>query len=343
MAIAYRDLVYSKHFTEPDIELITQIENLINNKSLSAQDKSHLNFSLAKIYDDCKQWKFAFQHYKIANSYIETTEKDKPNSYQIERLQILLNRLSFEERKLVENDTNLPIFIFGMPRSGTTLIAQVLSSHSQVDNAGETGTLDRLAQKLLAKESSYDDNSQLILALKELTAIYLDDLHKRSSSNCNRIIDKTPGNYALLTLSTLLFPNASFIHCVRHPLDTCLSCYFQPFSNMRWSHNINLIAEHYSFYRETVINAQKLLPEKEFFEIQYENFLNKNNELTKALLQYCQLPWESNCLEFYKTKSHINTASVWQVRQPIYRKSIDRWKNYQPYIADLEEALQAYL
>ena len=166
---------------------------------------------------------------------------------------------------------------------------------------------------------------------------------RQGRGNATRIVDKLPDNFFYLGIVASLFPNATIIHALRHPLDTCLSCYFQNFTNVRWACDLDLIGERYRFYREIMDYWRSVLPEGRIVDISYEELIDDPKSQGRRLVEACGLNWDDKMLQFHEEDRIVKSASLWQVRQPIYRSSRMRWKNYASHLGTLADALSAYL
>ena len=231
-------------------------------------------------------------------------------------------------------DSERPIFIVGLPRSGTTLTEQVLASHSQVFGAGELRLareeFDRAAggDEKQAQAGIFDRPGELDAAgVQGLAGRYLDRLNEIDAA-APRIADKMPDNYQLLGFLATLFPRAKFVHCRRDLRDVALSCWITNFRHIRWASDPEHIAARFRDYQRVMEHWRQVLPVP-MLEIDYEETVADLEGVARRLVSWCGLEWEPGCLTFYKGKQPIRTASVAQVRQPIYSRSVGRWKNYE--------------
>jgi len=237
-----------------------------------------------------------------------------------------------------------PVFIVGMPRSGTSLIEQILASHPQVFGAGELTDIVRLPLSLhtmLGTERKYPQCLSLLTQdrIDTFAQHYLDKLASLSP-DASRVIDKMPGNFMHLGFIELLFPDARIIHCMRDPLDTCLSCYFQDFSRSHpYSYDLENLGAFYNEYRKIMQHWRSVLSIP-MYEIQYEELVADQEMKSRELVEFCGLEWDERCLNFHETKRYVGTASYDQVRQPMYKKSAGRWKNYENRIDVLKKSLK---
>jgi hypothetical protein len=242
-------------------------------------------------------------------------------------------------------DTRRPVFIVGLPRSGTTLIEQILASHSQFHGAGEL-TLARqdfqAIPELLGREEApvacvAGLTSEVVRSLAEW---HDEQLRALDGGRAARIGDKMPDNYIHLGLLAMLFPNAVFFHCRRDPRDVAVSCWMTGFRSVRWTNDARHIAARMHQYERLMNHWRAVLPAV-IHEVDYEQTVDDLEGVARRLLAACGLDWEPACLDFHRTKRPVRTASFNQVRQPVYRGSVGRWKNYETELADLFAALPA--
>ncbi|MCZ6803784.1 MAG: sulfotransferase [Proteobacteria bacterium] len=345
----YVNLVRVKNFSSKDQSIINKLERILEG-SMSSIDRSYFCFALGKIYDDCEDWDKAFFFIKQANMLAKSQTQENPVSPRLlKSLKRVFSKDIFEKVKPLGNQSYIPIFIVGMPRSGTSLIEQIISSHPDAAGAGELTHIQTLADSIGSTNNpkQYQADFNKILnkqSIDELSTAYLDVLHK-NREEASRVTDKLPGNYLHLGLITVLFPNAKIIHVARSPLDTCISCYFQVFmdSNLSWTYDPQWIADRYHSYQQVIRFWRGVLPKDKIFELQYEQLINNPEPNIRRILDYCNLNWNHACLDFHKTENIVKTASVLQVRQPIYKSSIQRWKRYGSQVQELATGLAEYL
>lgn len=264
-------------------------------------------------------------------------------------------------------ETELPVFVFGLPRSGTTLVEQILASHSRVYAAGELELAQQSYEAIpvipshdrqeavgqhvrpLPDGRGSDQLSARLTPLPRLDASAVRRLAERhlggltallqrriSEAPVDRIVDKMPGNYMFLGLIAAMFPRAVLIHCRRDLRDVAVSCWMQDFDGTKWSNDIQHIAAHFRQYRRLMDHWRGVLP-MAIHDVQYEELVDDLEGGARRLVSACRLDWEPACLEFYRTRREVRTASMLQVRQPIYKKSVGRWRNYETLLADLLE------
>jgi hypothetical protein len=240
-------------------------------------------------------------------------------------------------------ESRRPVFVFGLPRSGTTLIEQVLASHSRVHGAGEL----RLARQTFEAIPAVLSRTERPLvcvpdlnatAVHRLAERHLDALQGLGGKQAERVVDKMPDNYLYLGLLAILFPRAAFIHCRRDLRDVAVSCWMTDFRSIPWANDLEDIAARLHQYHRLMKHWRSVLPVP-IHEVHYEDAAADLESVARRVLAACGLEWEPACLEFHRTRRAIRTASVVQVREPIYKRSVARWKNYEADLADLFAAL----
>ena len=238
----------------------------------------------------------------------------------------------------------LPIFVVGMPRSGTTLAEQILASHPQVHGAGELEDMDRLSNTLPQRLGGAESYPGCMARLDAATARALAESHvqklRQLGGAAARVVDKMPFNFFHLGLIATLFPRACIIHCRRHPVDTCLSCYFLNFAARHpFALDLGHLGQYYGEYERLMAHWAKVLP-LAIFELRYEELTADQEFTSRRLLAFCGLAWDERCLRFHETQRVVRTPSTVDVRQPIHRRSLGRWKRYQAHLQPLLEALR---
>lgn len=320
-------------------------EALLKNAGLSVSDRADLHMGLAKIYDDLERFPQAFVHLQAGNQQIRTTldYSAQRNTDFVDALIDVFDRKFFDQRADFGLNSDTPVFILGMPRSGTTLVEQILCSHARVHGAGElkrvyelfVGLRERLAKPVpVPFVVRFAD-------LKTANAVASEYLaYVRSLNNDARYVtDKMPFNYRALGFISLLFPRARIIHCRRDPLDVCLSCYFARFKEqLDFSFNLVEIGRYYRDYERLMAHWRSILPNP-MMEVQYEELIADQEGQTRRMLDFCGLEWDARCLDFHETNRPVLTASNWQIRQPIYKSSIGRWRHYAEFLPPLFASL----
>ncbi|NKB39151.1 MAG: tetratricopeptide repeat protein [Gammaproteobacteria bacterium] len=332
-------------FTDEDIEQMkTQLATIEEDK----EEKAHFCFSLAKAYEDRKDFDTSFDYYEEANRINRMLIAYDPVQTEIihDHLIEVFNKDFIQKKANLGNPDPAPIFILGLPRSGSTLIEQILASHSLVDGTSELQDLGQLATSL-NKRSGGLKYPEIVRILED------DDFHQLGKSYIERTMrhrkgapyftDKMPNNFPTIGLLALILPNAKIINTRKNPIDNCLGCYKQHFAKgQAFTYDLNELGEFYLDYVRLMDHWHEVLPGK-ILDVVYEDFVADQENQTKSLLEFCGLPWEEACLKFYETDRAIRTASSEQVRQPIHNKSVNYWKNYEGHLQDLIDVLQPVL
>ncbi|AZO09060.1 sulfotransferase family protein [Mesorhizobium sp. M3A.F.Ca.ET.080.04.2.1] len=340
--VAYYDLVQTQRFTGEPKELQAIFREL-GNPGLDWNDAEKLHYAAGKVLNDLKRYEEAFDHFNKAK--LTLGQKFDIDLYRrwIDSIIEIFTPDLFAARSGYGNPSEVPVFVVGMPRSGTTLTEQILASHPKVYGMGELTKLRRVANAIGFKTSSADDLSQPIMSIthdlsKTLAEEHLSYLQERAPTAL-RIVDKMPHNFELIGLIGLLFPNARIVHCRRDAIDNCVSCFVLPFSEAH-SYNADLrkLGLYYREYDRLMRHWNEVLPGR-IFENRYETLVEDQEAQSRRLIEYLGLPWDDVCLRFFDREGSVTTPSRWQVRQPIYRSSVKRWKNYEKEIQPLIESL----
>ena len=311
----------------------------------NADQRISFHYALGKSFDDLKEWDKAFPHFlegaRLKRGKLHyDSDADATRTRRITEMVDgdFLNRL-----RGAGDPSTAPVFVLGMPRSGTTLTEQIIASHPAVHGAGELRDLMEIVQGQGAGAAfqPYPENLAA-LTPASLTAWgneYVARLMRRAPA-AQRITDKMPANYLALGLIPLMLPGAKIIHVRRNPVDTCVSCFTRLFNRHQdATYDLAELGRHYANYASLMQHWRQVLPTGSFLEVHYEDIVADMETQARRLIEWCGLDWNAACLDFHKTKRNIRTASVTQVRQPIYTSSVERWRNYEQYLAPLLEAL----
>lgn len=325
-------------------EAIERLQAASVQENLRPQQKRRLHFALGKLRDAGGEFEAAFLDYRTANDLYADSYDPAGHAASTDQMIEAIGQVEAARLRLAEAPSDKPVFILGMPRSGTSLIEQILASHPRVAGGGELSTLPNIIGDLLGQLGTATDYRSLIDRIDTGTVerashIYLDALQAVDPA-AERVTDKMPHNFEHLWLIAAAFPGVPIIHCTRHPLDTCLSCYFQDFAGRHaYSRDLTHLGLHYADYRRLMGHWRNTL-DLNILEVAYEDMVGDTEALSRKIVAFCGLEWDSACLKFYRNRRFVATASYDQVRRPVYSQSVGRYRHYEPYIGDLKNTLQ---
>jgi tetratricopeptide (TPR) repeat protein len=303
---------------------------------ISLWQEAELRFAIGKYCDDVEDFERAFENYKRANELLKTVAQKYDRQLQSSFADDMIrshSRDALAGAAASGSASMKPVFVLGMPRSGTSLVEQIIASHPSAKGAGElqfwldTGRANRaeLEQGILDEP-----------VRKKLAEDYLRILAAHGP-DALRVVDKATFNCDYIGLLHSVFPKARIIYMRRDPIDTCLSCYFQNFSaTMRFSMDLTDLAEYYRVHQRLMKHWLTALPAGTVLEVPYEDLVADQVAWTHRILDFLELEWDDRCLSFDKTERAVNTASAWQVRQKIYSRSVERWRHYEKFIGPLK-------
>jgi tetratricopeptide (TPR) repeat protein len=329
---------------------VREMEARVADDELSDQSEVNFLFALAKTYEDNGDFDRAWGYYDRGGKKQRMIEQYDPVQTEVINDSII----SVFDREFIESNAGLgnpdpaPIFVVGLPRSGSTLIEQILASHSQVEGTSELPYLGRVTKSLNRNRAdgiNYPEATRELgeKQFKALGQDYLDYARMHRTEGKPRFIDKMPNNTPNLGLLHLILPNAKIIDARRHPLDSCFSCYRQLFAHgQAFTYDLTDIGEYFLQYERMIDHWHTVMP-GQVLTVQYEEMVTDFENQVRRLLEYCELPWEDACINFYDTERPVRTASSEQVRQPIYSDSINRWRHYEQYLGELIEVLEPSL
>lgn len=343
--------VEMENYTATD-EQLEVLENLLDSVALPKATRASAGFVLHKVLEKRKDYDRAFEVLVKANDLVkeELTYDWKEHRLMIQRTIEVFTPELVEKLKGKGHPSRRPIFVLGMPRSGTTLTEQILGSHSQVYPAGELSFVPRIVSlipKVLKHEGKQPKRwPEAVLEfdeklLKSAAQYYLDKVSALDSEH-PRVVDKLPHNFDYVGLILLMFPNAKVIHLVRDDLDVAVSNYQQNFAakhgTMGFAFDLRWIGHMLNDHRAIIEHWHKLFP-GQIYDLDYRRLTEEPERVIRELLDFCELPWEDGVLEFYKTKRPVKTASIKQVRQGIYRSSVEKWRRYEKFLQPVIEIL----
>ncbi|RTL95021.1 MAG: sulfotransferase family protein [Hyphomicrobiales bacterium] len=338
---AYNALVHTRKFTEEPPELAAILAEL-RESNHGSEGEQELHHAAGKLLNDLRRYKEAMDHFKRGNQAGHKFDLESYRRWVDATIETFTPEL-VASKAAYGSASEVPVFVVGMPRSGTTLTEQICASHPDVHGAGELSKLRRVANGIGLGYRLVAGLGEAVASITPelsgtLAAEHLAYLHERAP-NALRIVDKMPHNFELIGLIGILFPNARIIHCRRDPIDNCISCFILNFTKAHsYSTDLQTLGLYYREYDRLMRHWHKVLPGR-IFENQYETLIENQEEQSRRLISYLGLPWHDDCLRFFDRDGSVNTFSRWQVRQPIYNSSVKRWKNYESEISPLIEAL----
>ena len=322
---------------------INILTRLLAEKSVPDDARKQLYFSLGGLYDKLGRYGEAFESFQQGNNLHDEYFIPEQN---LDKIKKIIGFYATGEYEISSNQSKLPVFIVGMPRSGTSLVEQIIACHPLVYGAGELKDIHQLAAslpQLLGTYHEYPECEKLLTKglLNELAGQHLDMLKKMADDeSIIRVTDKMPGNYLYLGLIKRLFPKATIIHCMRDPLDTCLSCYFQDFVGYHpYAYNLMHLGMNYRHY-EYLMEFWRDVIGLPMLEVRYEDLVANQEAISRELIEHCGLEWDEACLNFHKSSRCVHTANFQQVRKPMYSSSVGRWKNYERCLEPLKKGLE---
>lgn len=346
---AFYSIARAMKVTKNESAQIFETANRLKETELTTDSNIYMNFALGKIYDDLGMYEEAFKHYQKGNEQ----ERSK-HIFHAEEHHVFISKIIqsfnidfFSRSQDWSNTSKKPIFIFGMPRSGTSLVEQIISSHPKVFGAGEISFFLQF-EKTLAFEKVPFTYPEYMEWFDWQTASVVANSYLKLIENLSgqdgrylHVTDKMPNNFLYLGLLYAIFPNARFIHCQRNPLDNCLSLFFQKFTGSHlYSYNLEELGRYYVEYRRLMAHWDEVLPNV-VYHVRYEDLVSRQEDLSRQIIAFCGLDWDTKCLYFHKNDRPVFTSSNWQVRQSIYKSSVERWKNYEKFLNPLKKILGA--
>ncbi|MDB4825679.1 sulfotransferase [Gammaproteobacteria bacterium] len=338
------NIAIGKKFTQSDPDLKAML-SISKQAALPSDQKMHLNFALGKAFDDVKQFDRAFSFYRKGNQqYREQINFDAGSVKHY--FDLIKDAFTAEKSKRLcslGSADRKPIFILGMPRSGTTLLEQVLCAHPEIGTAGELRDLARIARTFSMTASQPWPACISELEQKDISQMasdYLESLGRQNSKDAF-VIDKMPQNFLHTGLAAALFPNAILIHCVRDPLDTCLSSYFQIFpGGIDFAYDLEDLGHYYRCYQNLMDYWRKILGSR-LVDLRYEELVSDPRKALHPILEKLDLPWSDACLSHQESIQRVDTLSLYQVRQPLNKGSTQRWRNYEKHLSPLTRTLDS--
>jgi tetratricopeptide (TPR) repeat protein len=328
-----------------DDPLVEIIRGLCTNAAVKNRNRAVLHHALGKICNDAQQYDEAFVHFNEGKKLSKSDFSLKQHRDRYDSMKRAFSLSFFRERAGFGIESELPVFVIGMPRSGTTLVEQIIASHPCASGAGELTVLENIAEELKYHSSDADQFARSVMAIRKddsrrLAQRYLGILRTHSAAAL-RIVDKMPHNFQLLGLIGLLLPRAKIIHCRRDALDTCVSCFTHQLVGHGYSNDLENLGFYYREYADLMDHWASVLPNR-IHTSQYEELIFNQEASSRGLVDFIGLDWTDACLNYASTKRLVGTYSRWQVRRPIYSSSVGAWKRYEKHLQPLISALGGY-
>jgi Tfp pilus assembly protein PilF len=310
--------------------------------SLTVANRMHMHFALAKAYEHIDNSPSAFRQLLAANALKrqQISYDEVATLAQMNRASELFTPEFIRDRQGSGERSAVPVFIVGMPRSGTSLIEQILASHSDIFGAGELGVFEEAVDGIRGTSPQSLPFPDMVSGMsaddfRALGALYLDKVVARAPGAA-RITDKMPANFLFLGLIHLTLPNAAIIHVIRDPVDTCVSCFSVHFTRGQMhTYDLAELGRYYRHYQALMEHWHDVLPPGRIIDVHYEELVGDLERAARRLVAHCGLPWDASCLRFHLTERPVRTASALQVRQPIYQTSVGRWRRYESFLGPL--------
>lgn len=337
-------LTQLKTFSAGDADL-EMLEVVAADGKLEGRDQIDLHFILAKALEDAGEYRRSFEHLVRANALKRATfDYDVGAAIRgLARVEALFQPALLERFDGAGADTERPILIVGMPRSGTSLVEQILASHPDAHGSGERRDLAEIAETIALLSGGRDVFPEGLEHLQPQDLARLGHGYAArlalAAPGSPRVIDKNPFNFAYLGLAWLTVPRARVIHCLRDPVDTCLSCFKVDFERVRFAFDLEELGRYHRAYAHMMDHWRRVLPENWILNVHYEELVADLAGQTRRMLAHCGLDWDDRCLDFHSTERIVRTASFAQVRRPVYSHSVDRWRDYEPWLEPLLTAL----
>ena len=342
-AAAYANLALSRKCVSSEDNLIVNITSLLEQKRCNTEDTVKLLFALGKLFDDCGQYDLAFSNFKKANALKARYMNFNPSRLQqeIDNIIQVFSHEFIRTHQQYGNPSDRPVFVVGMPRSGTSLVEQIIASHPAGAGVGELDYFNEqmgmLKNRHLQHIAYWAAAERQVIA--EMSGRYLETLTELAGNDAQKIVDKMPYNFLHLGLINIFLPHARIINCRRDHMDTCLSIYCNDFEGTHeYKYMLSDIGFYYCQYLRLMDYWKDTLTVP-VMDVTYENIVANQEQTSRDIISFIGLPWDGKCLEFYKTARAVNTRSNVQVRQPIYNSSVRRWQHYEKHLGLLARGL----
>ena len=341
----YWSMANLKVFKFEDEEVNAMLHQL-DEENLSENEEIHFRFALGKAFEDNKDYSQAWHYYHTGNQLQRKTVEHFPVEMEMRHnlIKEVFNQEFLKERSNIGYDCPDPILIVGLPRSGSTLIEQILASHSQVEGTSELPILGNLAQSIGQHRNDGIQYPKAVLDLRNKDWLaygqqYIDEAQRHRTTSKPFFTDKLPNNFPLIGLLSIILPKAKVINARRHPFDSCLGGYKQLFSKgQNFTYDMLDLAHYYQQYDAMIKHWHQVLPGK-ILDVHYEQTVDDLETQVRRVLDFCELPFEQSCIDFHQTERAIKTASSEQVRQPIYKGALGTWRRYEQFLGLWQEQL----
>jgi hypothetical protein len=349
MAPAYVNiLMHHEQSITPDD--LGEIDRILSRTELTGKQRAALLYAKANVADRARDFNSAFELFREANATQRQWHQQKDEAYDPEAHERFVDRIIdafsgdfLNARRAWGNDSRRPVFVIGLPRSGTTLTEQILAAHPHVYGAGElrlgSSSFERIPVATGQQKNIFECMSDLTPeTTKQMAAEYLAELDRFDSSSV-RVIDKMPENYIYAGWLSVLFPQARFVCCTRDLRDVAVSCLITSFRNVKWSNDDRHITHRFRQFQRIQRHWQEHLADRVLL-CPYEQTVKNPEEVARTLIEWIGLPWDSACLDHLNSRATVRTASVSQARKPIYKSSVERWKNYLGFMPRLMDEIE---
>ncbi len=336
-AVCQRLLAEIERFTDGDPRLAALEDLAKDGEAIPEYERPDLYFALGKAYDDLDRHADAFACFAKANS-LKRRQISYDEASHLDELHAIARLFTAEVMVALAGGgdaSQRPVFIVGMPRSGTTLVEQILASHPAVFGAGERDILDGILE---TRPAPFDASLLQPETLRGIGGLYVEQV-SALAPQAEHITDKMTGNFRLVGLIRLALPNARIVHVRRDAVDTCWSCYSHDFRHLGFTYDLGELGRDYRAYAEMMEHWRRILPADAMLEIRYEDLIGDFDNQVRRLIAWCGLDWDDRCLSFHQAERPVQTESALQVRQPLYRSAIGRAKPYEPWLGPLRQAL----
>jgi tetratricopeptide (TPR) repeat protein len=334
MTNAWAALPLTRKMTKADGEWLKGAEEVATSK-IHPLEEANLRFAMGKYCDDVNDFADAFKNFKRGNELLKSAAEDydrNERSKFVDQLIRVYSREAISNIGSAGSSSAKPVFVVGMPRSGTSLAEQIIASHPAAYGAGELGFWG----SPILRETGITQGVLMETERSKVAEAYLRILES-ASGNASRVVDKAPVNSDFLGLIYTVFPNARVIYMRRDPIDTCLSCYFQQFlTGIHFTFDLSDLVDYYRGHQRIMAHWREVLPPGFILDVPYEELVADQEAWSRKMLNFIGLEWDARVLEFHTNKRQVITASAWQVRQKVYKTSVARWHNYDKFIGPLK-------